>query len=220
MHGPGYAPPPPHRPSPGALITLRVLFVVLAVLSCGFLAWASMLRLAVVTRRRIDWILFTASVAHVALCFLILITDPGEEEFTTWRGDVGMSLLLTGMLVTVAYYLYADIRHFSRPALAPYGNVHAHTHPHTATTLFGRQQAGYGYPAPQPQAPQPQAPQPQPQAPQPQPQPPYAPAPPAQPPVQPRSQPQSQRPAPARIDQVRAELDELSDYLRKHEGDR
>ncbi|MBK3648045.1 hypothetical protein JHN46_46610 [Streptomyces sp. MBT33] len=27
-----------------------------------------------------------------------------------------------------------------------------------------------------------------------------------------------QRPAPARIDQVRAELDELSDYLRKHPG--
>jgi hypothetical protein len=28
------------------------------------------------------------------------------------------------------------------------------------------------------------------------------------------------RPGPARIDQVRAELDELSDYLRKQEGDR
>jgi hypothetical protein len=27
-----------------------------------------------------------------------------------------------------------------------------------------------------------------------------------------------QRPAPDRIDQVRAELDELSDYLRKHDG--
>ena len=30
--------------------------------------------------------------------------------------------------------------------------------------------------------------------------------------------PAPQRPAPARIDQVRAELDELSDYLRKHDG--
>jgi hypothetical protein len=30
--------------------------------------------------------------------------------------------------------------------------------------------------------------------------------------------PPSRRPAPARIDQVRAELDELSDYLRKHPG--
>ncbi|MFD0505964.1 hypothetical protein ACFQ0G_30105 [Streptomyces chiangmaiensis] len=36
----------------------------------------------------------------------------------------------------------------------------------------------------------------------------------------PPPQPQPQRPAPARIDQVRAELDELSDYLRKHEGGR
>lgn len=40
---------------------------------------------------------------------------------------------------------------------------------------------------------------------------PYTPAPPP---------PQPQRPAPARIDQVRAELDELSDYLRKHEDGR
>ncbi|MPY64025.1 hypothetical protein FNH08_44775, partial [Streptomyces spongiae] len=48
--------------------------------------------------------------------------------------------------------------------------------------------------------------------------------PPAQPqppvPPQPQQQAQPQRPSPARIDQVRAELDELSDYLRKHEGGR
>ncbi|CAM5330372.1 hypothetical protein SVIOM342S_02197 [Streptomyces violaceorubidus] len=40
---------------------------------------------------------------------------------------------------------------------------------------------------------------------------PYAPAAPVAPPPQ-------HRPAPARIDQVRAELDELSDYLRHHDG--
>ena len=34
----------------------------------------------------------------------------------------------------------------------------------------------------------------------------------------PTAPPPPQRPAPARIDQVRAELDELSDYLRKHDG--
>ncbi|MEY7979052.1 hypothetical protein AB8O53_22385, partial [Streptomyces pilosus] len=48
--------------------------------------------------------------------------------------------------------------------------------------------------------------------PAPQPQPPHPP-----PPAPPRAQP-PQRPAPARIDQVRAELDELSDYLRRQDG--
>ncbi|MGM9345061.1 hypothetical protein [Streptomyces sp. NBC_01124] len=48
---------------------------------------------------------------------------------------------------------------------------------------------------------------------------PYAPAPaPVQPPVPPYQAPPQHHPAPARIDQVRAELDELSDYLRSHDG--
>jgi hypothetical protein len=38
-------------------------------------------------------------------------------------------------------------------------------------------------------------------------------------PVPPAHTPPPQRPAPARIDQVRAELDELSDYLRRQDGD-
>lgn len=58
--------------------------------------------------------------------------------------------------------------------------------------------AGYGYGHPQPAHP-------------------YAPAP-AQAPVTPYQAPPQQPPAPARIDQVRAELDELSDYLRHHDG--
>lgn len=76
--------------------------------------------------------------------------------------------------------------------------------------------SAYGYPqtvtpfsaTPVPQ-PQPQPPLHQTQMPQP----PYTP-PQSQTPVPP---PPPQRPAPARIDQVRAELDELSDYLRKHD---
>lgn len=204
MHGPGYAPPPPHRPSQGGLITLRVLFVAMAVLSCGFAAWACMLRLAVVTHRRRDWTLFVLSLAHIVVVLYILASDPGADEFTTWRGDVGMSLLLGGMVVTIAFYLYAEITHFARLARAPYGHPHPHG-PHAGTTVIGRQGMGYGFPAPQPQAPRPQ---------------PYIPAPPVQPPVPPQPQPQQQRPEPARIDQVRAELDELSDYLRRQEGDK
>jgi hypothetical protein len=34
----------------------------------------------------------------------------------------------------------------------------------------------------------------------------------------PRQTPPPRRPEPARLDQVRAELDELSDYLRRHDG--
>ncbi|WP_416530741.1 hypothetical protein [Streptomyces coelicoflavus] len=48
---------------------------------------------------------------------------------------------------------------------------------------------------------------------------PYAPASaPVLPPVPPYQAPPQHRPTPARIDQVRAELDELSDYLRGHDG--
>ena len=51
------------------------------------------------------------------------------------------------------------------------------------------------------------------------PQPPYtAPPMPHAPGPQPPAPAPPQRPAPARIDQVRAELDELSDYLRQHPG--
>ncbi|NEE43698.1 hypothetical protein G3M55_03630, partial [Streptomyces sp. SID8455] len=64
MHGYGYPPqqPPTPRPSSGTLTTLRAIFVVLTVLSCGFLGWVAMLRLAVVTRRPRDWWLLAVTV--------------------------------------------------------------------------------------------------------------------------------------------------------------
>jgi hypothetical protein len=204
MHGHGYAPTPPPGPDQGGQVTLRVIFVVVAVMSCGVLAWASLLRLASVTRRPRDWFLFALAVVHIIATLYIIGTDPGKDEFTTWRGDVGMSMLLGGLVAIVAYYLYADIRHFSRRRPIP--------SPYAQTTAYSPQQTSYGYPpAPVPQ--------------------PYTPAPPPvqqQPPVQqppvhpqqPQPAPEPHRPGPARIDQVRAELDELSDYLRNHEGDR
>jgi hypothetical protein len=209
MHGPGYAPPPPHRPSQGVQITLRVIFVALAVMSCGVFAWAGLLRLACVTRKKLDWAVFVLGIVHIVLVITLLAADPGEDEFTTWRGDIGMWLLLVGMVLSIAYYLYADIRHFG-----PNGAAYAQTTGGYAQTTGGyaqspggyaRPQTGYGYPA---------APQPFPPAP------PVGQQPPAQPPVPPQPRVQPQRPAPARIDQVRAELDELSEYLRKHEGGR
>ncbi|QYX79540.1 hypothetical protein [Streptomyces akebiae] len=207
MQGHGYAPTPPPGPDQGGQVTLRVIFVVVAVMSCGLLAWACLLRLASVTRRPRDWWLFALAIIHIIVTLYIIGTDPGEEEFTTWRGDVGMSLLLGGLAAIVAYYLYADIRHSSRSRTAP-PSPYAQTTAYSGQTGYNPQQSGYSYPpvqVPQPYTPTPPVPQP-----------------PAgqQPPPQHQPAPDPQRPGPARIDQVRAELDELSDYLRKHEGDR
>ncbi|MET7542004.1 hypothetical protein [Streptomyces sp. NPDC005507] len=210
MHGQGYM-PPPQRPSHGVQIALRVLFVALAVLSIGFLAWAALLRLALTTRSRTDWIIFASVAALQAGTVALLATDPGVDDFTTWRGDAGMMMLLVTLAGVVLYYLVADILHCRKGRLGFYGGYASGYQPQPL------QQPAYGYPQAQHYAP----PTPRP-------------APPSTPPVHdqltqtagqaptpvPTPAPQPQAPPPHRIDQVRAELDELSDYLRKQEGGR
>ncbi|MFD4632065.1 hypothetical protein ACFVYR_26605 [Streptomyces sp. NPDC058284] len=192
MHGPGYAsphqPPPPPGGSGGTRVTWRVVFVALAVMTCGMLGWAPMLRLAFVTRKAHDWLLFTVVTALDITALVLIGMDPGEEEFQE-PGSAGMIVLLCTMTAAVAYYLFADIRHFGRLSadrqprftgcIPPQPQAHAQAHAQLQT----RPEHGYGYP--------------------------QQPTPPPPPPA---------RPAPARINQVRAELDELSDYLRKQEG--
>ncbi|MEV0258642.1 hypothetical protein AB0H82_30830 [Streptomyces sp. NPDC050732] len=200
MHGQGYAPPQPQPPSSGTHVTLRVLFVVLAVLSCGLLSWAAMLRLALVTRTSYDWVVLGLVTALDILALVLIGVDPGEEEFQG-PGSAGMIVMLCTMVATVAYYLFADIRHFS-----PYRQPSQFTgHP---VPPQPQPQPSYGYPQPPaPAAPAPTAPGP-------------VHAQPTQlghPPFQ-QTPPPPARPAPARIHQVRAELDELSDYLRNQEG--
>lgn len=214
MHGPGYAPPQPPRPSTALVVVLRVLFVALPVLSMGFLAWATMLRVACVTRARRDWILFVLSLVVLVVGCVFIGTGgtgkPGDPQ--TWRSDVGAALMLLSSFGSVGYFLYVDISRFQTPSAGPSP---------TATT------AVYGYPpsataqsyAPAPAPyypPQPAlyaSPPPAAFGTTPAPAPPPTPAPvPPMPPSAPTPQPQ--RPAPARIDQVRAELDELSDFLR------
>ncbi|MEU9702388.1 hypothetical protein [Streptomyces sp. NPDC047981] len=175
-----------------------MLFALLPLFSIGFLTWATMIRLAVVTRRAYDWVLCGVSAA-VMITGLVLLPDDVE----TTQADVAMSIVLLNALGFAVYFLVADIKHDkvrlglvapARPAAAPF-NPYASTVP--------RHQAGYVPPA----QPQPQAqiqPQPQPQI-QSQP---VVPPQPAAPPSNPR------------IDQVRAELDELSNLLRKDEGDK
>lgn len=252
MYGPGPGPVPPRRGTPTHVIWLRVLFAVLPLLSCGFLAAAAPLRLAVVTQRARDWVLFCVSVVITLTC-LILMPDDVE----TLQADLVMGSLLLHAALYTGYFLYADIRHFENRQAAPAAPARG-IPPYGTTFPAGVAGTGYGYPAQtgqtgqagrtypgmppvtappyarpqppvagpaQPHQPQPHQPQPvQQPIPAPHQQPPHQPvqAPP-QPPVQAPHQPPQQQPAsPAapRIDQVRAELDELSDLLRREDGGR
>jgi len=107
------------------------------------------------------------------------------------RTDVALALVLLFGLFSSVYFLVTDIRVHQERRFTGYPPPHG-------TTVH----TGYGYPQPTPPYTSTLLPQP--------------PAPPVSAPgVVP---PPPQRPAPARIDQVRAELDELSDYLRQHPG--
>ncbi|MFI7414941.1 hypothetical protein ACIBU0_40530 [Streptomyces sp. NPDC049627] len=199
MQGHGYTQPVKQPPPTGVLVFLRVLFVVLSVCSFGLLMWTMMLRLAIVTRKALDWWLFAASIVVEFLGLYLMGSEPGDEIHTP-GGWTGLALVLGGLVASIAYYLSAEIRHFhqlgfpgyttQQPPAPAYGYPQPQS-PYTATTV------PQGSPIPQTPIPQTPAPQP----------------PMSRTPVP----PPPQRPAPARIDQVRAELDELSDYLRQHD---
>lgn len=212
MQGHGYPQPAKPPPPTGALVLVRVLFVGISVLCIGFLAWTMLLRLAIVTRKSLDWGLFVAALSADILSIVLLGSEPGEDV-TTAGGYLGLALLLGTLVASIAYYLAADVRHFQQLREAAYA---------------GQPSPAYGYPQPaQPSQPPsspytattspqhtpppiPHTPVPQQHTPPPMP---HTPVP--RPPMS--TPPPGQRPAPARIDQVRAELDELSDYLRKHD---
>ncbi|MFF4491395.1 hypothetical protein ACFY0F_33920 [Streptomyces sp. NPDC001544] len=202
MQGHGYAQPVQQPPHTGWLIFLRVLFVVIAFFGIGFFAWAMLLRLAIVTRRSLDWGLFVAVLAADVLSIVLLGSEPGDDVHTP-GGYLGITLLLGTLVAATAYYLAADIRHFQRLRRAFHAQQPA---------------AAYGYPQPSPftasTVPSVPSVPTVPQSPHTPPPMPHTPLP--QPPIP--TPPPPQRPAPARIDQVRAELDELSDYLRNHDG--
>ncbi|KQX90683.1 hypothetical protein AB0K86_03220 [Streptomyces clavifer] len=206
MHGYGYPPQqqPTRRPSSATLTTLRVLFVALTLMSCGFLSWAALLRLATVTRKGLDWTLMAAALALNAGMFAYVLSWPDNDEpLTDTQGVIFFAWLLCTVAGTVAYYLYAEIRHYSRrytlPVPSPYTG---HVPPRAPAVTPAAPTPGYGYPP----APAPPAGPVRPPAP--------AAPPTATPPPTPRTAP------PQRLDQVRAELDELSDYLRKEGGNR
>ncbi|MEV8423266.1 hypothetical protein [Streptomyces niveus] len=198
MHGPGIAHPPPHRtPTPGMLAFLRGLFVAMPLLTCGFLAWTATLRVAIVTRSVLNWWLFIGNVALNVLWIVFLAQD-NTDDFSSPQGNVGMTGMLTTGAAAIAYYLYADFKHYRVPA-APYPGYYQppHVTPQVTPSYQPPANGGYGYGGPTRPVATPQQQQPPPQ----------------------RQQPYAAQPNPAttppRIDQVRAELDELSDLLRR-----
>jgi hypothetical protein len=192
MYGPGIAPPPPRPAHRGVAIGLRVLFTVLPVLSLGLLAWVSTLRLALVRKGQRDWVM-TAVPAGLAVIGMVLIETAKPNQ--TGKSGLGGVLLLVCMFGTAAYFLVMDIRRQGaplpvRPAPAGYPTPNPYTGGPVISQGPARpRQPPYGYGHPLPGTPTTPPPTPPPVA---------APAP--------------------RIHQVRAELDELSDYLRKEEG--
>ncbi|MFD5324593.1 hypothetical protein [Streptomyces sp. NPDC127092] len=200
MYGQGYpAPPaPPQQRVPTSVIVLRVLFAVLPLLSLGMLTWVTALRIGLLTRRVVDWVLLAVSVAVIVATFVLLPTD---ENDTSLRGDLVIGMVLLSAIAFTAYYLVVDIRHdHTRPRPHGPAPVPPPYNPYAATVPQHHQ--AYGYPQPQPQTQPPSV---------------VPPAARPQPVQQPQSQPQPLTPPSPRIHQVRAELDELSDLLRKDE---
>ncbi|MEU3086377.1 hypothetical protein ACWCQ0_19375 [Streptomyces massasporeus] len=198
MYGHGAAPPPR---SAATVISLRVLFAAAGFLTCGVLACVPLFRVAVLRGRVLDWVLAWASLPLSIACFVVIGTLPEDD----YRTDIALALILLLGAASAIHFLVVDIGHHGeRRRFAGYASPHAPTVTQTP----------YGYPhQPPPYAPT--------STPVPQPPGPHTPAPHDTPPVAGPLQPapSNQRPAPARIDQVRAELDELSDYLRQHEGE-
>lgn len=204
MHGPGIAHRPPHRtPTPGMLAFLRALFVALPLLTCGFLAWVATLRVAIVTRSVLNWWLFVGNVA-LNILWIVFLAQDNTDDFSSPEGNMGMFGMVSTGAAAIAYYLYADFKHYRVQAGAYAGY---YPPPHVTPSYQPPANAGYGYGGPtRPVA----TPQPQPQQ---------------QPPLPQQQQQQQQQPQPyaqrnhttppPRIDQVRAELDELSDLLRR-----
>ncbi|MFF7037049.1 hypothetical protein [Streptomyces griseus] len=190
MHGYGLTPQQPTtpRPSQATLTAVRVILVVVTVLSCGLLGWAAMLRLAIVTRRPRDWILLVVVALLNGGLFVFIMATPDDPDDMSDAAALVMLLWLVGVLAgVITYYLYAEIRHYNSLGSTSTPSLPS---PYAATAPV--------HPAPLPYQQQHLV------QPRPQPNPYTVPTPPPTP-----------TPAPQRLDQVRAELDELSDYLRQ-----
>jgi hypothetical protein len=204
MYGSGQALPQPKATRPGVVIVLRVFLTVLPIISLSLLAWVPMLRLAIQCKRTLDWLMLAIAAGMAIVGFACFGFSDDDND---WQANTGTALLLICMFGSAVYFLVADILRVrgQLPAPWPAGPAYGQHHPYAT---------GLGIPgAPGRPGPRPQQGYPAPRS--------YtAPAPiPGRTPPPPAAPPAAPTPPPApRIDQVRAELDELSDYLRKEEG--
>ncbi|WP_328944300.1 hypothetical protein OG259_25015 [Streptomyces sp. NBC_00250] len=195
MYGPPQAPhapqspqpaQPPKAPVPGGLVALRVLFCALSLLSCGFLGWAPLLRLAIITRKARDWALFVLALLGSAALFTYIVVT-AEKESGDLEAFLGIGAIVLLSAGSITYYLVAEIRHFDplrtqpqhRPLGYAYGTAVTTPSGPVAQNPYAGEPPSGAFPGP--------------------------------------ATPHAPRSAP-RIDQVRAELDELSELLR-HTGE-
>ncbi|MFG2815397.1 hypothetical protein [Streptomyces sp. NPDC048410] len=194
MHGQGA--PPPAR-SAGTGVFLRVVLIACALLSCGLFACVPLFRVAYLRGRGSDWLVAWAGLALGVGGFAVV----GSLSESDPMSDVALAVILMLAIASAVHFLVVDVRLQGRRETPPVGYA-----PPSAQTV----PSAYGYPQ------HPAAPYPNTQTPPPA-QPTYLPGP-QSPGTLPPQPPAPPRPAPARIDQVRAELDELSDYLRRQDG--
>jgi hypothetical protein len=219
MSAPGPVSPQPRPAVDGSVIGQRVIFAAIPVLTCGFLSFVSMLWVALVRRRALDWWLFLLSL--VVSCTAVMLVGWKEDD-NNWQTNVGMITLLSSAVLVAVWAVLADVA-FRRARARqqqyqPYASAYPHAQAQPGQPHPGAQPApgpGYGYypyrdtPFP-PASPIPgQVPPPNPATAGSGPTPTSA--------AVPVPGPQTPAPPP-RINQVRAELDELSDLLRKEEG--
>jgi hypothetical protein len=197
MYGHGAA---PRTRSAATVITLRVLFAAAGVLTCGVFACVPLFRIALLRGRWFHWAAAWLSLPVCIACFMVVGALPETDN----RTDVALAVVLLVGAASTAWFLTVDIRFHNEQR---HGAGYAPSQAPTVHSGYGYQQAASPYtPTPVPRS-----------TPTPTPMPPVQPPAPhgAVPPVPPPAGP---LPGPARIDQVRAELDELSDYLRRQDG--
>ena len=205
MNGPGLgtALPPPRPRGEGAAVTLRVLFGVVGLASFTLLNWALLLRLALVRRRAVDWVVFAVVGFALPITFFSLAGSTDSDDIVGPVDATGVIGIVVLWISVPVYFLGMD-SHYRRLAQQA-----------AALPVFYSAPAPDPYPYAPPQAPPPYGDKPYDYNP-------YraAPTPPiTSSPIPPSPTPPPQPPPPPRLNQVRAELDELSDLLREQEGD-
>ncbi|WP_328464823.1 hypothetical protein [Streptomyces sp. NBC_00448] len=240
MYGPGPVTQGPKPAHPTTAVVLRVILTVLPVVTLGFLAWCSMLYLAVLRKRTSDWLMLAVAVGMAVIAVVCFGLSDDDND---WQANTGGTLILICMFGGAVYFLVADILRY-RTGRQGWPAAPGYPQPNPYATGYGTggpmvPPPHQGYPAPRqypgpaaqpapmqgapnipsmpsvPNAPVNQGPStpstPSPSRP--------ATPPPVNRPATPTPVPRPTPPPAPRIDQVRAELDELSDFLRKERGD-